>query len=202
MNQHGGNRCTGRWKTQTWKLSLPHSANREPRQSGRFHKCSNNFTISYLNVPRKQLMNTSIGSRSTAINIRVTRHMIEVCLHSQSAPEKHNQEKKPTNLCVLREFLEQMCRPCLIVVKSYFYFSQLPAACSAFCALFTWSRRTTCAKDYRHFYVNYPQTNETRKYAGIQVISTSDRWQATNTGEIPLLFSTSVVGSLRSLILG
>ena len=38
--------------------------------------------------------------------------------------------------------------------------------------------------------------------AGIQVISASDIGQAANTGEIPLLFLKSAVGSLKSLILG
>ena len=34
--------------------------------------------------------------------------MIRVCLLSQSAPEKHNQEKKPTKLCALRAFFKQI----------------------------------------------------------------------------------------------
>ena len=34
-------------------------------------------------------------------------HVIRVYLASQSASEKHNQEKKPTNLCAPREFLRQ-----------------------------------------------------------------------------------------------
>ena len=41
-----------------------------------------------------------------------------VCLTSQSASEKLNQEKKPTNLCAPREFLQQMGRPCLIIKRS------------------------------------------------------------------------------------
>ena len=32
---------------------------------------------------------------------------------SQWAPEKHNQEKKPTNHCTPHKFLEQMCQPSL-----------------------------------------------------------------------------------------
>ena len=36
-----------------------------------------------------------------------------VFLPSQSAPVKHNQGKKPTNLCALREFLKRMCLSCL-----------------------------------------------------------------------------------------
>ena len=38
--------------------------------------------------------------------------MIGVCLPSQSAPGKHNQEKKSTNLCAPHEFVKKMCRPC------------------------------------------------------------------------------------------
>ena len=38
--------------------------------------------------------------------------------------------------------------------------------------------------------------------AGIRVISASDIGQTTSTGEIPLLFSRSAVGSLKSLVLG
>ena len=38
--------------------------------------------------------------------------------------------------------------------------------------------------------------------AGIRVISASNIGQAASTGEIPLLFSRSVVGSLKSPVLG
>ena len=38
--------------------------------------------------------------------------------------------------------------------------------------------------------------------AGIRVITASDIGQASNTGEIPLLFLRSVVGSLKYPILG
>ena len=49
-------------------------------------------------------------------------------------------------------FLEQMCRPCLVIIKS--------------CYFFTWSRRTTRAKDHRLFSnLNYPQINEVRTHA-------------------------------------
>ena len=41
-------------------------------------------------------------------------HVIVVCLPSQSEPEKHNQEKKPTNL-------KQMCLQCLIIIKSCYF---------------------------------------------------------------------------------
>ena len=44
-------------------------------------------------------------------------HVTGVCLLSQSVPEKHSQEKKPTNLCASREFL-QLCLPCLLIIQS------------------------------------------------------------------------------------
>ena len=46
----------------------------------------------------------------------------------------------------------------------------------------------------------FPQSGSVS--AGIQVISVSDIGQADITGEIPLLFSRSAVGSLKSPILG
>ena len=45
----------------------------------------------------------------------------------------------------------------------------------------------------------FPQSGSSS--AGIQVISASDIGQATSTGEIPLLFSRTAVGSLKSPIL-
>ena len=42
-------------------------------------------------------------------------HVIEVFLLSQSASEKNNQEKKPTNLCAS----PKMCLPCLIIKWSW-----------------------------------------------------------------------------------
>ena len=46
----------------------------------------------------------------------------------------------------------------------------------------------------------FPQSGSSS--AGIRVISASDIGQASNTGEIPLLFSRSAVGSLKSPVLG
>ena len=42
-------------------------------------------------------------------------------LHSQSAPERHNQEKKPIYLCAPREFLKQMCQPRFKIIKSCYF---------------------------------------------------------------------------------
>ena len=46
----------------------------------------------------------------------------------------------------------------------------------------------------------FPQSGSSS--ARIRVISASDIGQASNTGEIPLLFSRSAVGSLKSPVLG
>ena len=46
----------------------------------------------------------------------------------------------------------------------------------------------------------FPQSGSSS--TGIQVISASDIGQASSTGEIPLLFSRSAVGSLKSPVLG
>ena len=50
------------------------------------------------------------GSYVASCRCRVYKvnHVIGVWLTSQSASEKHNQEKKPTNLCALGEFLKKM----------------------------------------------------------------------------------------------
>ena len=54
-------------------------------------------------------------------------------------------------------FFKQMCRPCLIIIKSCYcdyrinQFSHVLAAWSAFRALFTWSWCTACAKDHGGF---------------------------------------------------
>ena len=47
----------------------------------------------------------------------IANHVIRVSLPSQSESEKHNQEKKPTNLCAPRELL-QWCVCCLIIIQS------------------------------------------------------------------------------------
>ena len=94
-------------------------------------------------------------------------HVTGVCLPSQSASKKHNQEKKPTNLCAPRAFLKRMCLPCLIIIHSCYFDYRIskPFACSRmFRSLLTWSRRTTRPKDHRLFLnLNYPQINEVEK---------------------------------------
>ena len=44
-------------------------------------------------------------------------HVIRDCLASQSAHEKHNQEKKPTNLCAPHWIPHNICLPCLIIMQ-------------------------------------------------------------------------------------
>ena len=65
----------------------------------------------------------------------VCRISVEASIHYdqgllQSAPEKHNQgktknnknnNKKSTYLCAPREFLKQICRPCLIIIQSCYF---------------------------------------------------------------------------------
>ena len=82
-----------------------------------------------------------------------------VCLPSQSAPRKQNQkkEKKPEYLCAPREVFKQRSRPCLIITKAC-YFDHRPN--KAF-ALFTWSRRTTCA-NARALFINLITHKSTR----------------------------------------
>ena len=46
----------------------------------------------------------------------------------------------------------------------------------------------------------FPQSSSSS--AGIRVVSASDIGQAASTGEIPLLFSRSAVGSLKPLVFG
>ena len=51
--------------------------------------------------------------------IRRSHHVIGIYLFSQSAPEKHSQEKSP------QTFAHQMCLPCLIFIQScYFDFNK------------------------------------------------------------------------------
>ena len=58
----------------------------------------------------------------------------------------------PTNLCAPPEFLKKICLLCLIIMQFCYLASfWLIAAWSAFLALFTWSERTTCAKDHGLF---------------------------------------------------
>ena len=74
-------------------------------------------------------------------------------LPSQSASEKHNQEKKAHKPLGTSWISPKNCLPCLISKHSRsdyrINFSHALAGWSAFRALFTWDRRTctTCAKD-------------------------------------------------------
>ena len=67
-------------------------------------------------------------------------HVIEVCLLSQSAPKKHNQEKKsPHTFAHLTNF-SKMCRPCLIIIQSCYFYNRINKA-------FTCSYSVICTRD-------------------------------------------------------
>ena len=84
---------------------------------------------------------------------------------SQSAPEKHNQGKKPINLCAPREFLQNVSAIfenhtiLLFWIQNKYKLFAFLVERYAFRVLFTWSRHTSCAKDHGLFYLN----NEVRK---------------------------------------
>ena len=90
-----------------------------------------------------------------------------VCLANQH-PKSTIKKKKPTNLCARGKFQKNVSPMfnnytilLFFTVQNFHYYA--PTAWSAFRSLFTWSRRTTCAKDHRLFYLHYPQINEVRK---------------------------------------
>ena len=111
-----------------------------------------------------------LGEISALVTLRVRRLLWsnpslsdknDPCLPSQSASEKHNQAHNP-----LRTLW--MCRPCLMIIKSSYFDYQInkPFTLDLFCALFTWSWHTTCAKDHWCLFLknqNYPQISEARK---------------------------------------
>ena len=67
---------------------------------------------------RLRLGGCLLGNKTVARRI----HVIGVYLLSQSAPEKQSQEnKEPTNLCALCEFLKKMRLPCLIIIQSCYF---------------------------------------------------------------------------------
>ena len=73
---------------------------------------------------------------------------------SQSAPKKHNQEKKPTNLCAPWISPKNVS----IIQSCYFdYRINKLFACSRCVICVFWSRPTTRAKDHRLSYLNHPQ---------------------------------------------
>ena len=89
-------------------------------------------------------------------------HVIGVCLLSQSASEKLSQEKKPTNHHVISS--KKMSAIWLFWLQNKQTFRMFSLRnLSAFLVLFTWTRRTTCAKDHGLFYLNYPQINKVGK---------------------------------------
>ena len=83
-------------------------------------------------------------------------HLIEVCMLSHSASEKHSQEKNPTNLCAPRELL--LCLPCLIIVQSCYFGYTMNKP-------FAFSRCVICVSCSVHLISTYAM-NEVRKSAG------------------------------------
>ena len=91
-----------------------------------------------------------------------TYHVIGVCLLSQSAPGKHNQEKKsPHTFAHLVNFIE-MCLPCLIIMQSCYFDYRInnTFVCSrrliAFLALSLYLG-VLLAQRILGIYLNYPQ---------------------------------------------
>ena len=60
---------------------------------------------------------TKLQEHQRHLNLQIIQ-VIGVCQPSQSARKK---KEKPTCLCAPREFLKQMCRPCLIIRKSCYF---------------------------------------------------------------------------------
>ena len=101
------------------------------------------FTGSFLFVPIKK--NCSKEAPGGQCKRPGTYHVTGVCLPSQSASEKHNQGKKA----------HKPLRTSWISIK---WTNLALAAWSAFRALFTWSRCTTCAKDHRLLLITHKST--------------------------------------------
>ena len=76
---------------------------------------------------------------------------------------KKKKSQKPLRISWIsnREFSPEMYLPCLIIIQSYYFDYRIKTVrtLAAFRTLFTWSRRTTRAKDY----LSYPQINEVGK---------------------------------------
>ena len=87
-------------------------------------------------------------------------HVIRVCSPSQSAPEKYNEEKKPTRLCAPSEFLnnKKMCLPCLSIIQLVLQNKQTRCVICVSCFIHFDARRAQRIIGF--FYLNYPQINE------------------------------------------
>ena len=71
--------------------------------------------------------------------------------------------KKPTNLCVLRGFLKEVCRSCFMIIKSWVNKSFVCARC-VMCVSFSVHLILTyyVRKGSWIFYLDYPQIKEAR----------------------------------------
>ena len=97
-------------------------------------------------------------------------HVIGVCPPSQSESQNWAQprNKRPHAFAHL-VIATKMCLSWLIIIQSCSFDCRINkpfdtlTVWSAFLALFTLSRHTTCAKDHGLLYLNYPQINEVGK---------------------------------------
>ena len=81
--------------------------------------------------------------------------------------KKYNQEKKPTNLCALREFLKK-CLPCLIIIQSCYcdyriYKTFTCSRCELVFVLCSRDLDILRAQRIIGFILSYPQINEIGK---------------------------------------
>ena len=91
-------------------------------------------------------------------------HMIGICLSRQWAPEKYNQEKNPTYLCLPREFLKT-CLPCLVVINACsldYGINKLSHVLAAWSSS-SFDLVVLRAQRIIGFYLNYPQINDIGK---------------------------------------
>ena len=121
---------------------------------------------------RPRYINQRQPRSQEARNTLFTSHVIGVCLHSQSALEKHNQEKKHKHkhkpLCNWW-ISQKLCLPCLIIKQSCYldYRMNKPFTCSrcvicVSCSVHVISTYYMRKGSWAFFYLNYPQTNEVR----------------------------------------
>ena len=112
------------------------------------------FIFIHLSFFSKNYFNTTSALQVTYAKLIVIMWS-EIAYPANQHLWKAQPRKKPTNLCASRAFLQK----CLFYILQSYHLviltiewtnlSHVLAAWSAFCSPFTWSRRTTCAKDHR-----------------------------------------------------
>ena len=88
-------------------------------------------TITKFTIMKSTTTTTTTTAKPT------TTHVIGVCLLSQSASGKHNQEKKPMYLCAPPKFPQNMCLLCLIIIQSCYFDYRMNKS-------FAYSQRVIC----------------------------------------------------------